>query len=72
MTAAEAAALLDMGAAEGAGRRVEGAASLWGYGHVRPLVPQPPQNAAAKGTATPRSSRYRARSPPWPACRYGR
>lgn len=42
MTAAEATALLDMGAAEGEGRRVEGAASLWGCGHVRPLVPQPP------------------------------
>lgn len=42
MTAEEATVLLDMGAAEGAGRRVEGAASLWGCGHAGPLVPQPP------------------------------
>lgn len=42
MTAAEAATLLDMGTAEGTGRRVEGAASLWGCGHGGPFVPQPP------------------------------
>lgn len=42
MTAAEATALLGMGAAEGTGRRVEGAASLWGCGHGGPFVPQPP------------------------------
>lgn len=42
MTAAEAKVLLGMGAAEGAGRRVEGAASLWGCRRGGPLVPQPP------------------------------
>ena len=42
MTAAEATVLLGMRAVEGAGRRVEGAASLWGYGHGGPFVPQPP------------------------------
>lgn len=42
MTAAEATALLGMRAAEGAGRRAEGAASLWGCGHGGPFVPQPP------------------------------
>lgn len=42
MTAAEATDLLDMGATEGTGRRVEGAASLWGCGHGGPFVLQPP------------------------------
>lgn len=42
MAAAEATVLPGMGAAEGAGRRVEGAASLWGCGRAGPLVPQPP------------------------------